>query len=103
MNPQAPTNNYAAPEVVASSTASVVNDSSQAYADGRPVVKNMAWLKTLPRYLNFELTEQPNGSLGKNPINPITRRNAKCDDPTTWVNYPTAKAAELRGEGCIGF
>ena len=103
MNPLAPTQNNAAPEVAASSTAPVISDSPSAYADGRQVVKNLAWLKTLPRYLNFKIIEQPDGSLDKKPFNPVTGQAAACDNPDTWVNYPTAKAAEQRGEGCIGF
>jgi hypothetical protein len=98
-----PAQNNAAPEVAAPSTAVVDNDSPSAYADGRQVVKDLAWLKTLPRYLNFQLSTKSDGSLDKNPVNPITGRSASCDDPDTWVNYETAKAAEQHGEGCIGF
>jgi len=47
MNPQAPANNNAAPEVVTSSTAPVVREFPSAYADGRQAVKNLAWLKCL--------------------------------------------------------
>ena len=98
MNPQAPANNNAAPEVVTSSTAPVVREFPSAYADGRQAVKNLAWLKCRPRFLCWALIPQEDGAVKKIPYNPTTGRNASCDDPTTWVDFETAKAAVLAGQ-----
>lgn len=34
-----------------------------------------------------------NGKIKKRPVNPVTGLSAECNDPDTWVDYATAKAA----------
>jgi hypothetical protein len=59
---------------------------------------NLAWLKSQPRFLCWSLISQPDGTIKKIPYNPTTGRNAACDDPTTWVDFETAKAAVQAGQ-----
>lgn len=93
---EAPANNNAAP--VAPETAFPSNEFPSAYADGRQVVKNISWLKSQPRFLCWSLIPQPDGTVKKIPYNPTTGRNAECNNPETWVDFETAKAAVQAGQ-----
>lgn len=61
-------------------------------------------LKKLPQWVNFILTEKPNGNgkMNKQPVNPRTGELAKSNDPATWATFDEA-VANLDCSSGIGF
>lgn len=54
-------------------------------------------LRTHKNFLCWQLTPSDDGRLQKRPYNPTTGTLASCDDPATWVDYDTARAAVESG------
>jgi hypothetical protein len=61
-------------------------------------VKNIAWLKSQPRFLCWSLVPQADGTVKKTPYNPGTGGLASCNDPSSWCDFETAKAAVSAGQ-----
>ena len=62
-------------------------------------------LKQMRRWVNYRLIPDETGEKPKKmPINPITGKSAKSNDPSTWTDYLTAvDAVERYGFTGIGF
>lgn len=70
--------------------------------------KELEELKTLRQWVCYRLEPRPTKAdpnhLGKVPYNPVTGCCAKADNPSTWVDYETARrAAESGSYNGIGF
>ena len=70
--------------------------------------KELEELKTLKQWVCYRLEPRPTKAdpnhLGKVPYNPITGYGAKANDPSTWVDYETARRAAESGQYAgIGF
>jgi putative DNA primase/helicase len=65
---------------------------------GGECVKNLAWLKLQPRFLCWSLIPQADGAVKKTPYNPSTGGLASCNDPASWCDFETAKAAVQAGQ-----
>jgi DNA replication protein DnaC len=63
-----------------------------------PDVKDISWLKSLPRWVGWNFEDKEDGSLGKTPYSPKTGFPAACDNPATWVTHAEARAAKEAGE-----
>jgi hypothetical protein len=59
-------------------------------------VKTISWLKSLPRWVNWKLTQTSTG-LDKLAFNPTTNKVAESDDPSTWATYAEVCAAKAQG------
>ncbi|MBQ3380810.1 MAG: DNA primase, partial [Oscillospiraceae bacterium] len=62
-------------------------------------------LKKLRRWVGYRLIPQPDGSKPKKvPVNAVTGKNAQSNNPASWCDYATARAAaEQYGYNGIGF
>lgn len=62
-------------------------------------------LKEMRRWVNYRLIPDANGEKPKKvPINPVTGKSAKSNDPSTWTDYNTAvEAVDKYGFTGIGF
>ena len=62
-------------------------------------------LKQMRRWVNYRLVPDETGEKPKKmPINPVTGKSARSNDPNTWTDYQTAKdAVEQFGFTGIGF
>ena len=62
-------------------------------------------LKQMRRWVNYRLIPDETGEKPKKmPINPVTGKSAKSNDPSTWTDYQTAiDAVEQYGFTGIGF
>jgi putative DNA primase/helicase len=49
-------------------------------------------LTKLPHWVAWKAADRGNGKISKLPVNPMTGKYAKTNDPTTWGEYETAVA-----------
>jgi hypothetical protein len=65
-----------------------------------PDVKDISWLKSLPRWVGWHITEKSDkpGEFDKQPYSPKTGWFAESDDPSTWVTHAEAREAKDAGK-----
>ena len=58
-------------------------------------------LTKLPHWVAWKAADRGNGKISKRPVNPMTGKYAKTNDPTTWGEYETA-VAHYKNNGLQG-